>query len=94
MTIPFNDINAVKKTINENTAAILIEPIQGEGGIRPADIRFLRFLREITLKNDSVLFLDEVQSGFGRSGKFFSYEWADIKPDILAAAKGIGSGSG
>ena len=90
--IPFNDEQALIKSINKDTAAILIEPIQGEGGIRPARLKFLKLIRDICNKNNILLFLDEVQSGFGRSGKLYSYEWAKIKPDILATAKGIGSG--
>ena len=90
--IPFNDIKALKKNINKETAAILIEPVQGEWGIRPASIQFLKFIKEVCKKNDILLFLDEVQCGFGRSGKLYSHEWAKIKPDILATAKGIGSG--
>tara|TARA_B100000579_G_scaffold429859_1_gene442309 strand:- start:525 stop:1673 length:1149 start_codon:yes stop_codon:yes gene_type:complete len=90
--IPFNDEQALQKNINKETAAILIEPIQGEGGIRPATLQYLRFIRDICDKKNILLFLDEVQSGFGRSGKLYSYEWAKIKPDILATAKGIGSG--
>ena len=66
--------------------------MQGEGGIRPADLSFLKYLRDICDKNNILLFFDEVQCGFGRSGKLFSYEWAKIKPDIMAIAKGIGSG--
>jgi acetylornithine/N-succinyldiaminopimelate aminotransferase len=90
--IPFNDEESLIKNINKETAAILIEPIQGEGGIKPAQLKFLKFVRNICDKNNILLFLDEVQSGFGRSGKLYSYEWAKIKPDILATAKGIGSG--
>jgi len=90
--IPFNDEESLIKNINKKTAAILIEPIQGEGGIKPAQLKFLKFVRNICDKNNTLLFLDEVQSGFGRSGKLYSYEWAKIKPDILATAKGIGSG--
>ena len=90
--IPFNDEKALEKNINENTAAILIEPIQGEGGIKPASISFLKFIKDVCEKNNILLFLDEVQSGFGRSGKLYSHEWANINPDILATAKGIGSG--
>ena len=71
---------------------IIIEPVQGEGGIRPANLSFLKYLREICDKNNVLLFFDEVQCGFGRSGKLFSYEWAKIKPDLMAIAKGIGSG--
>ena len=88
----FNDISSLESLIDSDTAAILIEPIQGEGGIRTANLDFLKSIRSICNQNNILLFLDEVQSGFGRSGKMFSYEWADIKPDILASAKGIGSG--
>ena len=90
--IPFNDEQALKKNITKETAAILIEPIQGEGGIKPASLQFLKYIRDVCDKKNILLFLDEVQSGFGRSGKLYSYEWAKIKPDILATAKGIGSG--
>ncbi len=90
--IPFNDIEAVKKNVNKNTAAIMIEPIQGEGGIRPANLKFLQDIKKICEKNNLLLFLDEVQSGFGRSGKLFAHEWANFEPDIVATAKGIGSG--
>ena len=90
--IPFNDEKALQKCINKETAAILIEPIQGEGGIRPTSLNFLKYIKKICKKNDILLFLDEVQSGFGRSGKLYAHEWAKIKPDILATAKGIGSG--
>ena len=90
--IPFNDKECLKKNINKETAAILIEPIQGEGGIKPAQLSFLKYIRRLCDQNNILLFLDEVQSGFGRSGKLYSYEWANIKPDILATAKGIGSG--
>jgi len=90
--IPFNDEKVLKKNINNETAAILIEPIQGEGGINTASISYLQLLREICTKKNILLFFDEVQSGFGRSGKLYSYEWANIKPDVLATAKGIGSG--
>tara|TARA_B100000674_G_C37929026_1_gene956981 strand:+ start:854 stop:1999 length:1146 start_codon:yes stop_codon:yes gene_type:complete len=90
--IEFNNIDKLNAAINKKTAGIIIEPIQGEGGIRPADLKFLKFLRKICNKKNILLFFDEVQCGFGRSGKLFSYEWADIKPDIMAVAKGIGSG--
>ena len=90
--IEFNNIKKLKASINNKTAGIIIEPIQGEGGIRPASLYFLRQLKSICSKNGILLFLDEVQSGFGRSGKLFSYEWANIKPDLVAVAKGIGSG--
>tara|TARA_Y100001970_G_C14148165_1_gene811063 strand:+ start:146 stop:1318 length:1173 start_codon:yes stop_codon:yes gene_type:complete len=88
----FNNIDKLKSIINNKTAGIIIEPIQGEGGIRPANLEFLKFIREICNEKGILLFLDEVQCGFGRSGKLFSHEWANIKPDIMAVAKGIGSG--
>jgi acetylornithine/N-succinyldiaminopimelate aminotransferase len=90
--IPFNDIEKLKENINEDTAAIIIETIQGEGGIRPASLNFLDELKKMCTKFEVLLFFDEVQCGFGRSGKLFSYEWSNIKPDIMAVAKGIGSG--
>ena len=90
--VEYNNIDKLKVAINKKTAAIIIEPVQGEGGVRPADLNFLKFLSKICNKNGILLFLDEVQCGFGRSGKLFSHEWANIKPDILAVAKGIGSG--
>ena len=92
INIPFNNIEELNKNINENTAAIMIEPIQGEGGVRPANLSFLEKIRKICDDNDILFFLDEVQSGFGRTGKFFAYEWGSFDPDILATAKGIGSG--
>ncbi len=90
--VEFNNINKLKSAINKKTAGIIIEPIQGEGGIRPTDLNFLKFLRKICNKKGILLFLDEVQCGFGRSGKLFSHEWAGIEPDLMATAKGIGSG--
>ncbi len=89
---PFNDLDSLTKLIDHETAAILVEPIQGEGGIRPVNLDFLKSLQKICFDNKILLFLDEVQSGFGRSGKLFAHEWANIKPDLMAVAKGIGSG--
>ena len=89
---PFNDFDSLTKLIDHETAAILVEPIQGEGGIRPVNLDFLKSLQKICFDNKILLFLDEVQSGFGRSGKLFAHEWANIKPDLMAVAKGIGSG--
>ncbi len=90
--VPFGDIAAVKSAINDETAAILIEPIQGEGGVRLAPKEFLRELRALCDEFGLLLILDEVQCGVGRTGKLFAYEWAGIRPDIMAVAKGIGSG--
>jgi acetylornithine/N-succinyldiaminopimelate aminotransferase len=90
--VPFGDMDALKAAINENTAALLIEPIQGEGGIRVVSKEFLRELRQICDDNGVLLMFDEVQSGVGRTGKFFAYEATGITPDIMAVAKGIGGG--
>ncbi len=90
--IPFNDLNALKNKINETTAAVMIETVQGEGGIRPIKLKLLDEIRTICDQYKILLFLDEVQCGFGRSGKLFSYEWSNIEPDVMAVAKGIGSG--
>ena len=90
--VPFNNLDILKKTVNDETAAIMIEPVQGEGGVRTANLDFLNSIYDICRENNILLFLDEVQCGFGRSGKLFSYEWANIEPDVMAVAKGIGSG--
>ncbi len=90
--LPFGDHKALEAAIDDNTAAILIEPIQGEGGIRPVPHYCLRGLREICDKHGILLLFDEVQCGVGRTGKFFAHEWAGITPDIMAIAKGIGGG--
>ncbi|WFS01180.1 aspartate aminotransferase family protein [Rhizobium tumorigenes] len=90
--VPFGDLEAVKAAISDATAAILIEPVQGEGGVRPVAKEFMRSLRELCDEHGLLLILDEVQSGVGRSGKFFSHEWSGITPDIMAVAKGIGGG--
>ena len=90
--VPFEDIEAVKAAITDETAGILIEPVQGEGGIRPCSNEFLRALREICDEHDLTLMFDGVQCGMGRTGKFFSHEWAGIHPDICSSAKGIGGG--
>ncbi|MCB1419427.1 MAG: aspartate aminotransferase family protein [Notoacmeibacter sp.] len=90
--LPFGDEDAVLEAVGPTTAAILIEPVQGEGGIRPVPAGFLKFLRKVCDDNGLLLVLDEVQCGVGRTGKFFAYEWAGIEPDIMAVAKGIGGG--
>ncbi len=90
--VKFGDLGAAKKAIGPETAAILVEPIEGEGGIRVPPPSFLRGLRELCDKNGLLLVLDEVQTGMGRTGKLFAYEWAGIEPDILGTAKGIGGG--
>lgn len=90
--VPFCDEIALHNAINKNTAAILIEPIQGEGGIRTVSYEYLRFLRKICDDNGLLLIFDEVQTGMGRTGKLFAYEWSDVTPDILTLAKGLGGG--
>ncbi|UJW75921.1 aspartate aminotransferase family protein [Rhizobium sp. SL42] len=90
--VPFGDMDAVKATISDATAAILVEPVQGEGGIRAIPVEMLRELRAICDEHGLLLILDEVQSGVGRTGKFFAHEWSGITPDIMAVAKGIGGG--
>lgn len=90
--VPYGDIAAVTAAIGPQTAGILVEPIQGEGGIRVPPHHFLRQLREICDQHGLLLVVDEVQSGVGRTGKLFAYEHAGITPDIMAIAKGIGGG--
>lgn len=90
--VPFGDEKALKAAIGPQTAAILIEPIQGEGGVRPVPDADLRALRKLCDDEGILLILDEVQSGMGRTGKLFAHEWSGIKPDIMAVAKGIGGG--
>ncbi|MBL8580012.1 MAG: aspartate aminotransferase family protein [Mesorhizobium sp.] len=90
--VPFDDIDAVEKMIGPQTAAIMLEPVQGEGGIRPFPAQSLRRLRELCDKHGLLLIFDEIQCGVGRTGKFFAHEWAGVTPDIMAVAKGIGGG--
>ncbi len=89
---PFDDLNATLDLVNDSTAGFLIEPVQGEGGLRPASQPFLQALRDICDKRDLMLIFDEVQCGVGRTGKFYAYEHYGITPDIMASAKGIGGG--
>jgi acetylornithine/N-succinyldiaminopimelate aminotransferase len=90
--VAFGDLDAVRAAVTDATAAILIEPVQGEGGIRPATNEFMRALRALCDEKGLLLILDEVQTGMGRTGKLFAHEWAGITPDIMAIAKGIGGG--
>jgi acetylornithine/N-succinyldiaminopimelate aminotransferase len=90
--VPFADIEAVKRTIGPQTAAILIEPIQGEGGVRTATPEFLKALRDLCDQHGLLLVLDEVHTGIGRTGELFAYRRAGIEPDIMAIAKAIGGG--
>ena len=90
--VPYNDLEAVHDAIGPDTAAVMIEPVQGEGGVNVGSAEFLRGLRALCDEAGILLVLDEVQTGVGRSGRFFSHEWAGITPDIMAVAKGIGGG--
>ena len=90
--VPFGNMNAVRDAIGPMTAGILVEPIQGEGGVRPAPPRFLQDLRAACDEYGILLGLDEVQCGMGRTGKLFAHEWAGIEPDVMSAAKGIAGG--
>jgi acetylornithine/N-succinyldiaminopimelate aminotransferase len=88
----FNDINSVKNLVNKHTVAIMIEPIQGEGGVIPAEQEFLKELRKLCDKKNLVLIFDEIQTGFGRTGEFFAYQYYKVKPDIITLAKSIANG--
>ena len=90
--VPFNNLNALRDAIGPETAGIVIEPVQGEGGIRTAHLQFLRDLRQTCDEFGLIFGMDEVQSGMGRTGKLFAHEWAGIAPDVMSAAKGIAGG--
>lgn len=91
--VPFNNIEATKEAlINRDVCAVIIEGIQGVGGIQIPDDDFLRQLRAVCTETGTVLILDEIQSGYGRSGKFFAHQYADVRPDIITTAKGMGNG--
>jgi acetylornithine/N-succinyldiaminopimelate aminotransferase len=90
--VEFDDLEAAKAAMSEHTAGFLLEPIQGEGGIRPGSPEFIQGLRALCDQNDLMLVFDEVQCGYGRTGKMFAYEHYGIEPDIMAVAKGIGGG--
>ncbi|CCG42557.1 aspartate aminotransferase family protein [Magnetospirillum molischianum] len=90
--VPFGNLNALRAAITAETAAILVEPVLGEGGIIPAEPDYLRRLRETADEFGLLLIFDEVQTGIGRSGKLFAHEWSGITPDIMGIAKGLGGG--
>lgn len=90
--VPFNNLNALRAAITPETAGILVEPIQGEGGVRPADADYLRGLRAAADEFSLLLGFDEVQCGMGRTGKLFAHEWAGVMPDAVSTAKGIAGG--
>jgi acetylornithine/N-succinyldiaminopimelate aminotransferase len=90
--VPWGDHEALKAAVTDRTAAILIEPVQGEGGIRPVPDQCLKGLREMCDRTGALLVFDEVQCGVGRTGRLFAHEWAGVTPDIMMVAKGIGGG--
>ncbi|CAQ82398.1 MULTISPECIES: bifunctional acetylornithine/succinyldiaminopimelate transaminase [Photorhabdus] len=90
--VPFNDLAAVKAVIDDHTCAVVLEPVQGEGGVTPATSAFIHGVRELCDKHQVLLVFDEVQSGMGRTGKLFSYMHYDVVPDILTTAKALGNG--
>ncbi|ALL35508.1 aspartate aminotransferase family protein [Serratia marcescens] len=90
--VPFNDLAAVKAVMDDHTCAVVMEPIQGEGGITPVDAGFLKGVRKLCDQHQALLVFDEVQSGMGRSGKLFAYMHYGVTPDILTTAKALGGG--
>ena len=90
--VAFDNLNELRAAITPETAAILMEPVQGEGGMRAASTEYMRALRQVCDEYGLLLFLDEVQCGMGRTGKLFAHEWSGVKPDIVSTAKGIAGG--
>lgn len=90
--VPAGDLEALKAVVGPQTAAIAIEPIQGEGGIREINFEFLRALRKLCDETGTLLIFDEIQTGVGRTGKLFAHQWSGVEPDLMAVAKGIGGG--
>ena len=91
-TLPWGDLEALEAAISDRTAAVMLEPVQGEGGIRPMADEDLRKIRALCDRTGALLVLDEVQCGMGRTGRLFAHEWAGVTPDIMMVAKGIGGG--
>lgn len=90
--VPYNDIEALKAAVSARTCAVVLEPIQGEGGVLPADLAYLQAARELCDQHDALLIFDEVQTGMGRSGSLFAYQHYGVIPDILSSAKSLGGG--
>lgn len=90
--VPFNDISAMEEALGPHTCAVLLEPIQGEGGIHVADVTYLQQVRELCDRKEVLLIFDEIQTGIGRTGHLFAYELFNVIPDIMALAKGLGGG--
>jgi acetylornithine/N-succinyldiaminopimelate aminotransferase len=90
--VPYNDVEALEETINENTCAVILEPVQGESGVHPATEQYLQFARTACDSDDALLIFDEVQTGLGRTGKLFGYEHFGVVPDVMTLAKTLGNG--
>jgi acetylornithine/N-succinyldiaminopimelate aminotransferase len=90
--VPLGDLDAVKRAIGPHTAGILIEPVQGEGGVRSAPSSFYKALRQLCDDNGLLLIFDEVQTGMGRTGDLFAYRWVGVTPDVMSLAKALGGG--
>lgn len=91
--VPYNDIDALKEAINETTCAVMLEPVQGEGGVLPANAEYMKAVRSICDEHDLLMICDEVQSGIGRTGKLFAYQHSDVEPDVVTLAKALGGGA-
>ena len=94
LRVPVNDIEALKKATegNKNIVAVMMEPIQGEGGLHPMRAEYMKQVRALCDANEWLMIVDEIQAGMGRTGKWFAHQWADIVPDVMSLAKGLGSG--
>ncbi|RLI88722.1 MAG: aspartate aminotransferase family protein, partial [Candidatus Altiarchaeales archaeon] len=90
--VEYNDVDALERSITDKTAAVIVEPIQGESGVIIPDDNYLKEVRELTEEREVLLILDEIQTGFGRTGKMFAFQHSGIEPDILCLAKGLGGG--
>src|SRR5699024_4585304 len=90
--VPFNDIDAIKRAVDGETAAVMMEMIQGEGGIHMADFDFVQELEQVCRQHDVLLIVDEIQTGIGRTGKPFAYQHYGISPDVITSAKGLANG--
>lgn len=90
--VPFNDLEAMDQAISDDTAAVLVEVVQGEGGVRPGDADYFQGLRRLCTEGGTLLILDEIQTGLGRTGRWFAYEHLDIMPDVLCLGKALGGG--
>lgn len=88
----YNDLDSAKALIDDNTCAVIVEPMQGEGGVVPADADFLRGLRELCDAHNALLIFDEVQTGVGRTGELYAYMHYGVTPDVLSTAKALGGG--